>query len=41
MGGFVTCAEDNWKILQSCIVASAKESIGRGFRNGLKIVIHS
>jgi len=27
----VTCAEDNWKILQSCIVASAEESIGRKF----------
>ena len=27
----VTCAEDNWKELQSCFVASAEESIGRGF----------
>jgi len=30
---FVTCAEDNWKELQSCIVASAEDSIGRGFRS--------
>ena len=31
MGSFsVTCAKDNWKILQSCIV---EESIGRGFRS--------
>ena len=29
----VTCAEDNWKELQSCIVASAEDSIGRGFRS--------
>ena len=29
----MTCAEDNWKILQSCIVASAEESIGRGFHS--------
>jgi len=26
----VTCAEYNWKELQSCIVAS-RQSIGRGF----------
>ena len=29
----MTCAEDNWKELQSCIVASAEDSIGRGFRS--------
>ena len=29
----VTCAKDNWKELQSCIVASAEDSIGRGFRS--------
>ena len=28
----MTCAEDNWKELQSCIVVSAEDSIGRGFR---------
>jgi len=27
----VTCTEDNWKELQSCIVASTGKSIGRGF----------
>ena len=27
----VTCAEDNWKMLQSCITALAEESIGKGF----------
>ena len=29
----VTCAEDNWKELQSCIVNSAEDSIGRGYRS--------
>ena len=29
----VTCAEDNWKELQSCTEASAEDSIGRGFRS--------
>ena len=34
----VTCAEDNWKILQSCIVASAEESIGKGFCSYVGVV---
>jgi len=29
----MTCAEDNWKILQPRIVALAEESIGRGFHS--------
>jgi len=28
----VTCAEENWKELQSCTVHSAEGSINRGYR---------